>query len=321
MQWFSGKDVALLAKMPLSAAIASGLPEAKWDQVTEAIIRAGTFVNRSAIQRAATLMLRHLDPAELDESIEVIAKRYLRNIRVDGLATLKSHDPRQWRPSTQVEGLERIAAAQNQGHGVILWVAPFVFAALATKRALHEAGIALHHLSTSTHGSSSRSQFGIRYISSIRVKAENRYLAERVVIPPSGSMHQPLRRLGALLAERAVVSVTVGSMGAKPQTAPFLKGQVRVATGVPSLALRSGAVVLPVITIRTAPAAFTTWIDDPLDTTGPGNADQRRAEIVTALAQRLEPFARRWPEQVCWHHGLFGPGTRGGAAAMPPESE
>ena len=83
-------------------------------------------------------------------------------------------------------------------------------------------------------------------------------------------MHQPLRRLSALLDERAVISVTVGSMGARPQGAPFLRGQIRVATGVPSLALRTGAVVLPVVTARTAPAGFTTWIDAPLDAAGPG---------------------------------------------------
>jgi lauroyl/myristoyl acyltransferase len=321
MQRFSRKDVALVAKLPFSAALASVLPETRWDRVTDAIIRASALVDRSAVERAAALILRHVDPTELDEPVETIARRYLRNVRVDGLATLKSHDPRRWRAATRVEGLERIGAAQEQGRGVILWVAPFVFGALATKRALHEAGVTLHHLSTWMHGSSSRSRFGIRCISSIRVKAENRYLAERVVIPPGGSMHQPLRRLSALLNERAVVSITVGSMGAQPQTAPFLKGRIRVATGAPSLALRTGAVILPVVTARTAPTAFTTWIDPPLATDGPGNTDERRAAIVAALAGRLEPHARRWPDQVCWHHGLFGPRPQGRSAALPLEAE
>ena len=240
MRRFSRKDVTLLAKLPFSLAIASALPETRWDRVSDTLVQASALVNRSTVEQAMTLILRHVDPAELDEPVEAVARRYLRNIRVDGLATLKAHDPRRWRATTQVEGLAHIAAAQAAGWGVILWVAPFVFAALATKRALHEAGVPLHHLSTSTHGSSSRSWFGIRYISSIRVKAENRYLDERVVIPPGGSMHRPLRRLDALLRDRAVVSVTVGSMGAQPQATPFLRGRIRVATGVPSLALRTG---------------------------------------------------------------------------------
>jgi lauroyl/myristoyl acyltransferase len=268
-----------------------------------------------------TLIMRHVDPDELAEPVEAIARRYLRNIRVDGLATLKCHDPRGWRVATRVEGLERIAAAQAVGRGVILWVAPFIFGALASKRALHAAGVPLHHLSTSTHGSSSRSRFGIRHISAIRVKAENCYLAERIVIPPGGSMHHPLRRLSALLNEQAVVSVTVGSMGAQPQTAPFLRGQIRVATGAPSLALRTGAAILPVVTARTAPTAFTTWIDAPLETDGPESGNERRAAIVVALAGRLEAHARRWPDQVCWHHGLFGPRPQGRSAALSLDSE
>jgi lauroyl/myristoyl acyltransferase len=321
MHRFSRKDVALLAKLPFSVAIASGSPESRWDLITDAIIRAGALVNPSTVRRAAALILRHVEPAELDEPVEAIAWRYLRNIRVDGLATLRSHDPRGWRAATRVEGLERVAEARSAGRGVVLWVAPFIFGALATKRALHEAGVPLHHLSTSTHGSSSRSRFGIRYISSIRVKAENRYLAERVVIPPGGSMHQPLRRLSTLLNERAVVSVTVGSMGMQPQAARFLRGRVRVATGVPSLALRTGAAILPVVIARTVPAAYTTWIDAPLDTAGPGNAEERRAAIIQALADRLEVFARRWPDQVCWHRGLFGPGAQGLSAALLLDSE
>ena len=321
MQRFSRKDMALLAKLPFSLAIASALPETRWDRVTDTIVQASALVNRSTVEQAMTLILRHVDPAELDEPVEAVARRYLRNIRVDGLATLKAHDPRRWRATTQVEGLAHIAAAQAAERGVILWVAPFVFAALATKRALHEAGVPLHHLSTSTHGSSSRSWFGIRYISSIRVKAENRYLAERVVIPPGGSMHRPLRRLDALLRDRAVVSVTVGSMGAQPQATPFLRGRIRVATGVPSLALRTGAAVLPVITARTAPTAFTTWIEAALVPDGAGGAEERRAAMVAALADRLEPYARRWRDQVCWHHGLFGPGARGQPATALPDEE
>jgi lauroyl/myristoyl acyltransferase len=133
-------------------------------------------------------------------------------------------------------------------------------------------------------------------------------------------MHQSLRRLSALLGERAVVSVTVGSMGAQPQVAPFLKGRVRVATGAPSLALRTGSVILPVVTVRTAPTAFVTWIEAPLGTGGPGGTNDRRAAAVEALASRLEPHARRWPDQVCWHHGLFDP-PRGQGRSAAPSSE
>ena len=43
--------------------------------------------------------------------------------------------------------------------------------------------------------------------------------------------------------------------------------------------------------------------------------------MVAALAGRLEPFARRWPDQVCWHHGLFGPGASGGDTALVFDSE
>ena len=313
MEWFSSTDAAQLAKLPFSAAMAACVPVRHWDRVADLAVRAGASVTRRPVKDTVSRLLRHLDPSDLDEPVDAVACRCLRNIHIDRLATLRSHDPRGWRIIAEVEGLDHIRASWT-ARGVILWVAPFAFGGLVTKRAMHEAGIPVHHLSTSTHGSSSRSRFGVACLRMIRVKVENRYLAERVVIPPDGSLFQPLRRLSALLGQGAVVSVTIGSMGSQLATVPFLRGELQVATGVPSLALRTGADILPVATVRTGSVAFVTSIGPPIVIDRRAGASAARSQIVRELAARLEPFARQWPDQVRWDHGLFGPAAAGAEA-------
>jgi lauroyl/myristoyl acyltransferase len=322
MQWFSIRDVGLIAKLPLSAAIATIVPPDRWAQLTDFLIRTYGRASPAAVRDAAALLQRHLDPAQLVQPVDDVARSYLRNIRLDNLGTLRSHDPRGWPIRNRLEGFEHLRKAQVSAEGVLLWVAPFIFAGLVAKRALHEAGVALHQLSTSTHGTSSRSRFGVGYLRNIRVSVENRHLKERVTIPLDGSLHGPLRRLTTLLKEGEVVSVTIGSMGNQPAKVPFLRGQIRIATGVPSLALRSRAAILPVVTVRTAANTFTTFIEPPLATAGSGSTPSRRDGLVRELAARLEPFALQWPDQVCWHHGLFGPGKpsqQGPAEADPSD--
>ena len=55
MQRFSRKDMALLAKLPFSLAIASALPETRWDRVTDTIVQASALVNWSTVEQAMTL--------------------------------------------------------------------------------------------------------------------------------------------------------------------------------------------------------------------------------------------------------------------------
>ena len=81
MQWFSFRDVGLLAKLPLSATIAAAVPVGRWDQVTDFLIRSGERASPAIGRNAVAFLSQHLDQEQLAEPIEIVARRYLRNIR------------------------------------------------------------------------------------------------------------------------------------------------------------------------------------------------------------------------------------------------
>ena len=81
-----------------------------------------------------------------------------------------------------------------------------------TKIALHRAGYRIVHLSHPRHGFSS-SSFGVRYLNPVHRRAEDRYLAERVVLSlasPVGAMRTLMQRLKS----NGVVTVTVRDLPA-----------------------------------------------------------------------------------------------------------
>ena len=78
-----------------------------------------------------------------------------------------------------IKGLDELLRVQSEGHGAILWTSPFVFQTLAGKRGLYEAGQRPAQLSATNHGFSG-SDFSVRYLNPPIVRAENRYLKERL---------------------------------------------------------------------------------------------------------------------------------------------
>lgn len=53
-----------------------------------------------------------------------------------------------------------------------------------------------------------------------------------------------------------MVSITVAATGVRPLAAPFLNGSLRVGSGAPHLAARTGAALLPVLTLRRGTGRF-----------------------------------------------------------------
>ena len=299
----SGKDLAVLAKLPLSAGIAWAVPERFWAGLA---LRAAQLERRT-LARTAQRIAGMIDPARLTAPVETIAQRQLAMIRLDQLCFLRSYRPGGWQAELALEGREHLDAALARGRGAILWVAPTIFQWLPTKRTLFEAGYRLHHLSSPQHGFSSPSRFGRACLNPIRTTIENRYLAERVLLGTGGQAHAALRRLAALLRQNEVVSITVGSAGARAIHAPLLDGSLWAASGAPHLATRTGAALLPVVTVRTASGQFRTWIGPPLATPDPGGHDGPPDGAVAAFARWFEPFALNHAEQVVWGLSCFRP--------------
>lgn len=299
----SRHDLAVLMKLPVSTAIAWCLPERWWGIATDRVADLTAAVGRPGDgreQRAiAALFAGH--PVAL--SPERILPGYTANVRRDQLHFMRSHTPWGWHPRIDLVGREHLDAALAAGRGAILWVVPFVFSYLVAKMALHQAGFAVSHLSRFTHGYSA-SRFGIRVLNPIRTRIESRYLAERVVIGSDGAVSGPLARLTDRLNANGVISITVGGAGSRPYRCACLNGRLEIARGAPNLMLRTGATLLPVFTVKTAERHFVTTIEPPLEAPEGTERDQIPGRVIERLAERLEPYLVRWPDQFNWRIDL-----------------
>jgi lauroyl/myristoyl acyltransferase len=203
---------------------------------------------------------------------------------------------RDWRPETLVEGAPRMEAALSAGHGAILWISRFAFADTIAKIGLRQIGHPPVHLSRTIHGFS-RSRFGRRWLNPLQQRMENRYLAERVVLR-DGAPSAAMRRLHGALAENRVVSITVDSWGAHVAEVPFLDGRLRIATGAPSLAWKTGAPLMPVYVLRETPSGvFRVTIDEPLAIDRKQSKSAAQLGAVAQYAGRLERHVAAYPGQ------------------------
>ena len=206
-----------------------------------------------------------------------------------------------WRRRVRLTGTEHVRAGLEAGHGVILWVQPCLASTVAVKVALFEAGYPLAHLTRPGHGFSSR-PFGLHVASPFFRRAENRFLAERVVIDETRTV-APLRRLRALLAENRVVSITVTDTASSLHEFPLCGGMVVLPDGPVELGARMGAVILPVFTAgsRKVPVV---QVGPPLPVEGVSEEAVHtcQAAAVDWLQGRIAAHPADW---IGWRAGLF----------------
>ncbi len=258
--------------------------------------------------------LSGLEPREL--SIRLFAAYLLEKIEVLAVSRGK------YEPSgLRLEGESFIRVALSQGRGAVRWWENSSYARRLQKAAMAQAGFGLHHLSRAGHNLSS-TRFGLRYLNPIVQGAENRYLAERIVVG-DGSEVAASRRIMAVLKANEIVSVTVNSAGARVVEAPMLEGVLRVATGAPHFALASGAPLLPVICHREG-SEYVVEIGAPIALSGL-TREAAYAFAVEELARRIEAYVRRHPlDWSGWLRGAYVGGevtsTSGGPRARRRET-
>jgi hypothetical protein len=97
------------------------------------------------------------------------------------LQILRILSPRGWHPNIQCEGVDHLHQALSLNKGVILWMSHFIYTGLVGKIGLNEHGFNVNHVSRPEHGFS-KTLCGIHTINRIRVRAEDQYLASRVLI-------------------------------------------------------------------------------------------------------------------------------------------
>jgi hypothetical protein len=301
------RDVALLASLIALMPVAWLVPERRWDAVAWATTLLGNGRRHEPAIKAALTGIG-------TEAHHRIAQETRANWVLRTLQLLRCYRPGGWRPRIELEGSERIEAALVDGRGVILWMNAFRFNDLVAKMGLSAAGYRLTHLSMPEHGGSITS-FGVRCINPIWVRAENRYLGERVVIDPEHPKRstEELRRA---LDANGVVSITaIRGASRKPAAIRVLGCGFEVGLGAPLLAYDSGARLLPVFTLRAPDGSFRLIVEDDiaLDRQAP------RIEAATAAAQelgaRIERHVRNAPGQWTWWY--LEPNTSGRTTAPP----
>jgi lauroyl/myristoyl acyltransferase len=287
-------DSALTIRVAAAWVVSGVLPERYWPHLTRTIASAAIWLRpewrRSQLAR---LQPSHGD-GDLAERRRILAERiaFGHESRLYGL---REYWPGSREHRISVVGSEIVRESLTDAKGAILWIAPFVFGSIVTKIGLHRAGHAVHHLSRPTHGFGP-SRWATRRLNPIWTRIEDRFLRERIVMF-QGTQTSALRTLRARLAENQVVSITVGDEGVHTVTVSLLGGDLRLATGPISLAEATGAPLIPVFTVCTAPGEFVVEIQSPLELSTGSDREARFVHVGEQYARRLAPYVMRHPGQ------------------------
>lgn len=286
----SARDVALTLGLPLLTLTAWLLPQRYWLRLCQ------------ALAPLATPMLGS-DPARVERAIERLlgaaAPGVLRALAAESLLVilqlLRRVGPGGWHPTVRLRGTQHLEAARAEGRGVILWISAFLYADLIAKMGLHDAGLAVSHLSRRSHGFSG-SRFALAVLNRLYQYPENRLLRERVLLDVHGNSGA-LAHLAARLAEGGMVSIKANDSAQRPVRVPFLRGELAMAPGALLLARRSGAPVLPVYPVREADGSFTVSFGQPLRVDADGATADALGRAAGAYAAELAGHVRAYPGQ------------------------
>jgi lauroyl/myristoyl acyltransferase len=297
-------DMLALLQLAAGIAIVWTVPERHWLGLARTIVHGQLKLRRRWAARQLARLRHWVGEAGPGPGPAAILERYLANKRLAKLQVLRCRHPSDWLVQTRIDGLGHLDEALAAGSGAILWVAPLVFGPLVTKIALHRGGIACAHLSRYSHGFS-KSLLGARLLNPVQTKVEARFIGERVVIGPDGSVHAAMRRLAARLRANGVVSVSAGAGGSSPVEVSFMNGQMLLATGVVGLARQTRATLLPVFTERERDGCFLTTIGSPLRAQLQVERRAAEREIAAQFARALEDRVRRQPDQFAWNYDVL----------------
>lgn len=202
-------------------------------------------------------------------------------------------------PRTPVEGWERLEAALAAGEGVVLWEAPF-----GSRSRLHisllERGVEFLQVHGAEHGGSG-SRLGQNVVKGMNRRAEEAVVPNIVDIQEGGYAY--LRKVKARIADGGVVLMPgLGPKGRRFVRLDFLGFQESFATGVVSLAMSTGAALIPAYSFLEAPGRPKTVFEEPVRFDASRGRDEAQVEAVTQYARLLESYVRRFPTQWRrWH--------------------
>lgn len=219
---------------------------------------------------------------------------------------------RAWRPNVQLDGVDTLQEALGRGQGVILWRMTFGPTEIP-KMALWDAGFEVVHLSTAGHGASG-SWLGRHLLAPLVARAENWYLAERIVIPRDEALGY-MRELMECLKENRVVSMYGDRMARQNIVTPFFTGTAAFATGAPTLAHRLGSALLPVSAIREGPNQYRVTIHPSIEIDRNLSRDEFVEQSIEEFSMQLQARIlenpdswSNWLMRTNWGHATESPG-------------
>jgi len=290
---FSGKDLGLLVGLPFSFLLSWLTPQALWPAIGRGFSPVAATMLAARDDSVARRVAALAGSRDLPQSPDQIARQLIADHIEENLQLLRIYRPGGWHPELRVAGKEHVDGALARGHGAVIWLGHFAFTSLLSKMALADAGIAASHLSHPRHGFSD-SRFGMRVLNPIRRGAEDRFLAERVMM----AADQPVTAMRVLqkrLRENRVVSVMVRERAMRPVALPFLDGEIRLATGAPDIAYATRAALLPAFLIRVGPGRFTLTIEPPQELPDRIPRHEATSEMLPRYVALLESYVLRFP--------------------------
>jgi len=288
------------------------VPHRLWDFVSVALSSGIALVRPDVSLRRMRRLDRCLAGRPRRESSFALRVRIMAGYMEERLQILREYRPGGWRGQIEMSGVQNLECARDRGRGVVLWVCPFTYADLIVKTALARAGLEVSHLSACSRGFSPNAchpwtptRFGKRYLSRLRTAVEDRYLHERVVMPRDGSLGY-IRRLERLLKTRGVLSIRAGKVGHRTMDLPLFGGTVTLATGAPSLAIATGAALIPVFVARRGPGRFEVIFEPPLEPSADAPGADGVPDIMRRYVARLEEHVLRSPHMWSgWYYLRF----------------
>ena len=294
-KYVSLEDIRFLFLFPILALSSFLMNEVGWFFVSKKISKfCGGLLSRS--------------PKKIEEKVKEIGSKYnltatpmeISNALVANeietkFQIIRCHLPFHWKPKIVILGEDHIKLALDKKNGAILWDSHFSFSSIVTKIGLHRAGYDLHHLSRQEHGFSTTS-FGVKYINPIRTSIECHYLKERIIIQ-SDNPSYALNNLAERLKNNAVISITVRGTANRPILNKFLGGWLKIAPGAVVLALKTGAQLIPVFTIRHQQKLYHINVGEPINVSQTIPKDDAIKEAMNSYVTQLEPFVVQYPDQ------------------------
>ena len=299
-------DIVRLARL-LTGGLLAGLTPHNSDQAaTDALLRLHPGNWRGSTTELAALMAQTLGTRRTADW-QRLAEEHLRMASEVAWTTLRGIGSRSWRPTVELIGESEVRSALKAGRGAVFWCMYFSSPA-ALKQGFHQIGLPLVHLGSALHGTaSSSSRLATSVISPLVCRSENRWLADRLVIPVSGSVSH-LRRIRAYLQNNQCISIISDTIGRQQVELPFLGSHRRFSTGAPSLAWSENSALFSAHAIRTGPFQYRVIVGEPIPVDQSLSRKDFVSTAVLEFARRMEDLVEHYPSDWQeWH--AFKPGS------------